>query len=66
MIAAQSLRRIFRWPVAIAAASLIGLLSALIGDGAWDALSWAMLAPPAIIGLLATCGGRGNPAEQSR
>lgn len=66
MIAAQSLRRIFRWPVAIAAATLIGLLSALVGDEAWDALSWVMLAPPAIIGLLATSGAHGKSAEQSR
>jgi hypothetical protein len=66
MIAAQSLRRIFRWPTIIAATSLIGLLSALIGDGAWDGLSWAMLVPPVVIGLLATCRGRNKQQEPAR
>lgn len=66
MIAAQSLRRIFRWPAIIAATSLIGLLSALIGDGAWDGLSWAMLAPPVLIVLIATCRGHGKQQEPAR
>jgi uncharacterized membrane protein YjjP (DUF1212 family) len=35
--------RIFRWPLVIAAASLAGLLSALLGDGWPDALSWLLL-----------------------
>jgi hypothetical protein len=66
MIAAQSLRRIFRWPAIIAAASLTGLLSALIGDGAWDGLSWIMLAPPVLIGLAATCRSHGKRQEPAR
>lgn len=66
MIAAQSLRRIFRWPSVIATTSLIGLLSALIGDGAWDRLSWAMLTPPVVISLLATRHGRGKRLEPAR
>jgi len=33
-------------PIALAALSLIGLLSALLGDEIWDAVSWAALAVP--------------------
>lgn len=41
---------IFRWPLVLALASVIGLLSALLGDGWADALSWLMLgAVPATI-----------------
>lgn len=35
--------RIFRWPLSVAVASLIGLVSALIGDGWHDGLSWLLL-----------------------
>jgi len=36
---------IFRWPLLIAIVSLVGLLSALIGDNGFDVLSWCCLAP---------------------
>ena len=39
----NSLWRIFRWPLLIAIVTLVGLLSALIGDGVYDALSWLLL-----------------------
>jgi uncharacterized membrane protein YczE len=42
----MTLWRIFRIPLLIAAVTLVGLLSALLGDGPWDALSWAALALP--------------------
>jgi hypothetical protein len=35
--------RIFRWPLAIGLASLVGLVAALVGDGALDVLSWLLL-----------------------
>ncbi len=35
--------RIFRWPLVIGIASLVGLVSALVGDGWYDALSWGLL-----------------------
>jgi len=38
--------RLWGWPIGLAVLSAIGLLSALLGDGAWDALSWAALALP--------------------
>ena len=39
----NSTARIFRWPLAFAAASLVGLIAALVGDGGYDILSWALL-----------------------
>lgn len=42
----MSLWRIFRIPLLLAAVSLVGLVSALLGDGLWDALSWAALTLP--------------------
>lgn len=40
---AQSLARIFLWPVVLALLSLLGLVAALTGDGWLDAVSWASL-----------------------
>lgn len=40
---ADSLWRIFRWPLLIALVTLAGLVSALIGDGGYDVLSWLLL-----------------------
>jgi hypothetical protein len=46
----QSLARIFLAPAIMALIVAGGLLSALLGDGIWDALSWvALLAPVAAI-----------------
>ncbi|PBN43971.1 hypothetical protein SxD43FB_07870 [Sphingobium sp. D43FB] len=43
----RSLRHIFGAPLIIALLSLVGLVSALAGDGAADWLSWAaLLVPP--------------------
>jgi hypothetical protein len=33
-------------PLALAIITVVGLVSALLGDGAWDALSWLALAAP--------------------
>lgn len=44
----QSKRAIFAIPFAIAALSLIGLVSALTGDDLRDAISWIALAVPVI------------------
>ena len=46
MKGARSNTVIFRWPLLIAVIIAAGLLSALVGDDAWDALSWALLAVP--------------------
>jgi len=47
----QSTRRIFAWPAAIALLSAAGLFAALLGEGAWDVLSWAGLGIPALLGV---------------
>jgi uncharacterized membrane protein YjjP (DUF1212 family) len=39
----NGLWHVFRWPTLLAATSLAGLLSALIGDGWADVLSWFLL-----------------------
>ncbi len=44
----QRLSRIFAAPSAIALVSLVGLVSALTGDGVRDQLSWVALAIPII------------------
>ncbi|HVV42026.1 MAG TPA: hypothetical protein VHC94_13295 [Nitrobacter sp.] len=42
----KTLWQIFRWPAVVAILSTVGLLSALLGDGIWDGLSWILLAIP--------------------
>lgn len=46
--ATRSLWMIFRWPLLVGVVSLVGLVSALVGDGVWDALSWLALGVPAL------------------
>jgi hypothetical protein len=43
--------QIFRWPLLLGLASAVGLLAALVGDGAWDVLSWVLLAAPVVLCL---------------
>jgi hypothetical protein len=43
--------KIFGWPLLLAAVTLVGLTGALIGDGAWNGLSWLCLGAP--LGVLA-------------
>ncbi|WAB93266.1 hypothetical protein OSS47_04590 [Pseudomonas citronellolis] len=49
----RNLWRVFRWPLALAVLSLVGLISALVGDGPWDALSWFALGVPLVVILAA-------------
>jgi hypothetical protein len=44
--------RPFKIPLALALCTAIGLVSALLGDGAWDALSWAALGAPVAAGIV--------------
>ena len=44
----QSLRAIFAWPLAIFLLGIVGLVSALTGDGWRDGLSWLALAAPVV------------------
>ena len=39
----QSLKQIFAIPAVVGLATVVGLISALVGDGMWDALSWVTL-----------------------
>ena len=49
---------VWGWPVALALLTALGLLSALLGDGAWDAASWIALGIPT--GACAWFGWRGR------
>lgn len=44
-------RRVWGAPIGIGVTTTIGLVSALFGSGAWDALSWTCLAVPLWAGL---------------
>jgi hypothetical protein len=44
-----SLWQIFAAPLVVAVISGLGLVSALVGDGLWDSLSWAALAVPVFL-----------------
>jgi hypothetical protein len=45
----QTLRQIFAAPAVIGVLSVAGLLSALLGDGVWDGLSWFLLLVPVVL-----------------
>lgn len=45
----RGLWMIFRWPLALAVLSTFGLLSALLGDGVYDVLSWISLGVPLLL-----------------
>ena len=49
---------IFAAPAAICALSLVGLVSALTGDGLPDVIAWAMLAVPMLVVIRAMTTGR--------
>ncbi|NWA29254.1 hypothetical protein HX882_00025 [Pseudomonas gingeri] len=50
--------KVFGIPTLIALLSAAGLFAALLGDGAWDALSWLGLGIPAAISLRGLMGRR--------
>jgi hypothetical protein len=41
--------RIFGYPLLLGVATTIGLVSALVGDDAWDVLSWLALGSPVAV-----------------
>lgn len=43
--------KVFSAPLLIGLLSAVGLFAALLGDGAWDSLSWLGLGLPALIAL---------------
>jgi len=40
---------IYRWPALLIVVVAGGLLSALLGDGIWDSLSWLLLDIPLLV-----------------
>lgn len=49
----QSVREVFFIPILLSVAVLIGLVSALIGDGIWDVVSWLTILAPVVVVILA-------------
>ena len=47
--APQPAGAMWRWPIVLGVASAVGLLSALLGDAVWDALSWVGLGAPVAV-----------------
>ncbi len=45
----RNLTQIFAAPLLIAVLSSVGLVSALVGDGWWDAMSWTALGIPTLL-----------------
>jgi hypothetical protein len=43
------LYRLWLWPLTLVAVTVAGLISALLGDGVWDVLSWVLLSIPLIV-----------------
>lgn len=61
----RGLGAVYRVPALIAAASLTGLLSALVADGVWDALAWLTLGSAVAVGAwFALTGRRGQNAQE--
>lgn len=44
---------VWTWPIVLAISMTVGLASALLGDGIWDALSWVALGGPLVVGAVA-------------
>lgn len=42
----QSAGEVFRLPLWLGVASVVGLVSALLGDGVWDGVSWLAIFAP--------------------
>ncbi|ODA68619.1 hypothetical protein A7A08_00450 [Methyloligella halotolerans] len=56
----KSLGEIFFVPTLIGIVSMVGLIAALVGDGVWDAVSWASLGIPVIVTVWMVWGPRGS------
>ena len=48
----RTVRQIFAAPALIAVLSGLGLITALVGDGVWDVVSWLTLALPIVLYLV--------------
>lgn len=45
----RTIAQIFIWPLVVGILSTVGLLSALLGNGFWDGVSWVTLAIPVVL-----------------
>jgi hypothetical protein len=43
--------RLWKWPIAIAAITLLGLIAGLVGDGGWDWLAAICLGLPVVLSV---------------
>ena len=48
----RSMREIFEIPILLGVLTTIGLISALVGDGVWDGVSWLALSVPVAVYLV--------------
>jgi hypothetical protein len=48
-------RRLWGMPLLLALCTIIGLISALVGDGIWDVLSWFLLSAPLVAAIFLGC-----------
>jgi hypothetical protein len=48
---AHKVKQMWAWPIAVALASAVGLISALLGDGWADAAAWAGLGLPVFVAI---------------
>ena len=51
--AGRQAREVFRAPMLLGLATAVGLVSALLGDGVWDALSWLTILAPVVAVVMA-------------
>jgi hypothetical protein len=56
----RTIAQIFAVPLLVAVVSSVGLVSALVGDGWWDVLSWLTLGLPLLLYLAFIWRGRPN------
>jgi hypothetical protein len=56
--ARQTLGQIFAGPILVGVLSTLGLVSALVGDGFWDGVSWVTLLVPILLGAAFIARGR--------
>ncbi len=59
-----SFRQIYGPAIVLAAITIYGLLSALLGDGIWDAFSWIALAIPLFVIALKYVNGKRSSARK--
>ena len=51
--ASRTIWQVFKWPLMMAVANVIGIVAALIGNGVYDALSWIVLGGTLVLMILA-------------